>query len=103
MLEVQNVQHNLARIRMRSRIFWAVLLGGILFAAILVPLNYAAAKVVGFMWVILTIAAWMSPMMQHCPSCHKPFYEGWFPSGLIKAHCANCGIHLDEAKKDEQN
>lgn len=100
MLEVQDVQRNLVRIRMRCRLFWAVLLGGFLLAAILVPINYAGAKVMGFMWVILSIATWMSPMMNHCPSCHKPFYEGWFPSGLIAIKCANCDMRLDDRKKE---
>jgi hypothetical protein len=102
MLEVQDVQRNLARIRMRSRLFWAVLVGGFLLAIILVPINYAAAKVVGFMWVILSIATWMSPMMNHCPGCHKPFYERWFPSGVTVIKCANCGISLGEKKRDGQ-
>ncbi len=96
MLEVQDVQRNLARIRMRGRLFWSVLIGGFLLAIILVPTNYAAAKVAGFLWVIVSIATWMSPMMNHCPSCHKPFFEGWFPSGLIVITCANCGIQLDK-------
>ena len=96
MLEVQDVQRNLARIRMRGRLFWAVLLGGFLLAAILIPFNFAAAKVVGFLWVILSIATWMSPMMNHCPSCHKPFFKGWVPSGLTVINCANCGIRLGE-------
>jgi hypothetical protein len=98
MLEVQDVQRNLARIRMRCRLFWAVVVGGVLLATILIPINYAAAKVVGFLWVILSIATWMSPMMNHCPSCHKPFYEGWFPSGLTVTRCANCGVRLDERR-----
>jgi hypothetical protein len=100
MLEVQDVQRNLARIRMRCRLFWAVLVGGLLLAIILVPINYDAAKVVGFLWVILSIATWMSPMMNHCPNCHKPFYGGWFPVGLTVVRCANCGVSLDEKKQE---
>ncbi len=96
MLEVQDVQRNLARIRMRGRLFWTVFVGGFLLATVLVPINYAAAKVVGFLWVILSIATWMSPMMNHCPNCHKPFFEGWVPSALTVINCANCGIKLDE-------
>ena len=96
MLEVQDTQRNLVRIRMRCRLFWAVSVGGFLLAVILIPINYAAAKVVAFMWVILSIATWMSPMMNHCPRCHKPFYEGWFPSGLTVISCANCGVRLGE-------
>lgn len=102
MLEVQDVQRNLARIRMRGRLFWVILVGGLSLAIILGPINYAAAKVVGFLWVILSIATWMSPMMNHCPSCHKPFYAGWFPSGLTATKCANCGISLDKKQSEGQ-
>lgn len=102
MLEVQNVQHNLARIRMRCRLFWATLVGGFLLAIVLIPINYAAAKVVGFVWVILSIATWMSPMMNHCPSCYKAIYEGWFPTGLIVIKCENCGVNLGETQREEQ-
>lgn len=100
MLEVQDVQRNLARIRMRGRLFWAVFIGGLSLTIILCLINTAAAKVVGFMWVILSIATWMSPMMNHCPGCHKPFYEGWFPSGLTAIQCPHCGIGIDQKQRE---
>ena len=102
MFEVQDVQRNLMRIRMRCRLFWGVLTGGLLLAIILLPINYPAAKVVAFLWVILSIATWMSPMMHHCPQCHKPFYEGWFPTGLTVTKCENCGVSLGETQRNEQ-
>ncbi len=100
MLEVQSVQRNLVRIRIRCRRFWGVVMGGLLLAIILFPLHYALAKIVAFLWIILSIASWMSPMMSHCPSCYKPFYHGWFPTGLTVITCANCGISLVEAQRD---
>lgn len=96
MSDLQSVQRDLERIRQRGRLFWVVLVGGLLLAILLVPINYSAGKVVGLMWVILSIATWMSPMMNHCPSCHKPFYEGWFPSGWTLTKCASCGLSFDE-------
>ena len=95
-LEVQDIQRNLKRIRMRCRLFWVVVTGGLLLAITLFPINYAAAKVVALMWIILSIATWMSPMMAHCPSCHKPFYEGWFPVGLTMIKCEHCSVSLVE-------
>ena len=62
MTDVHSVKRDLKRIRMRCRLFFAVLTGGLLLAILLAPINYAAAKVVGLMWFILSIAAWMSPM-----------------------------------------
>lgn len=94
MFEVQDIQRHLVRIRMRCRLFWMVMCGGFLLTIILLPINYAAARVVALIWMILGIATWMSPMMAHCPSCHKPFYEGWFPVGLTVTKCEHCGVSL---------
>lgn len=102
MLEVQDIQRNLVRIRMRCRLFWMVMIGGLLLAIIFLPTIYAAAKIVTFMWIILGIATWMSPMMAHCPSCHKPFYEGLFPVGLTVIKCEHCGVSLDETQMEGQ-
>lgn len=101
-MEVQDVQRNIARIRMRCRLFWGVVIGGLLLVIILLPLNYAIAKIVAFLWIILSIASWMSPMMNHCPSCYKPFYQRWFPTGLIVITCDNCGVSLGETQGEVQ-
>ncbi|MDH4154818.1 MAG: hypothetical protein OEV01_13610 [Nitrospira sp.] len=87
---------------MRCRLFWVVVIGGLLIALMLSPINYAVAKVVALMWIILSIATWMSPMMAHCPSCHKPFYEGWFPVGLTVIKCEHCGVSLAETQVEGQ-
>jgi len=92
----QIVQRDLIRIRLRCRLFWVVLVGGVFLAIVLVPINYSAAKVVGLMWVILSIATWMSPMMSTCPGCHRSFHEGSFPSVWTLTKCASCGLSLDE-------
>lgn len=81
---------------MRCRLFWVVVSGGLLLTITLFHISYAAAKVVALMWIILSIATWMSPMMAHCPSCHKPFYEGWFPVGLTMIKCEHCSVSLVE-------
>jgi hypothetical protein len=102
-MEIMNgVQRELRKIRMRCRVFWIVLLGGIPLALLLAPINYGAAKVIGLMWVILSIATWMSPMMSICPSCHKSFHMGKFPSRWFLDQCGNCGIKLlSEREKNE--
>jgi hypothetical protein len=97
-----SVQGDLIKIRIRCRLFWVTLCGGLLSAIILIPINYAAAKVAGLMWVILSVATWMSPMMSSCPNCHQPFHGKWFPSGWRLAKCAKCGISLDEMDDKEK-
>ena len=101
MLEVQNVERNLARIRLRCRLFWMVFVGGFFLSLVLGLIDYPTAKVVGLMWVIFSIATWMSPMMTHCPRCYKPFYKGWFPAGLSSIQCTHCGISLGTMKKQD--
>jgi hypothetical protein len=100
MADIQNAQRNLTKIRMRCRLFWITLCGGLPLAVLLVPISFGAAKAVGLMWVILSIATWMSPMMSICPICHKPFHKGALPSGWNLRQCANCGLSLDEGKQE---
>lgn len=100
MADINSFQRDLMKIRMRCRLFWITLCGGLLLALLLIPINYSAAKVVGLMWVILSIATWMSPMMSVCPSCHKPFHQGSFPSAWTLRKCANCGLSLNEGKRE---
>lgn len=96
MSDSPSFQGDLLKIRIRCRLFWVTLCGGLLSAIVLIPINYAAAKVVGLMWVILSIATWMSPMMSICPNCHKSFHGGSFPSGWRLGKCSSCGVSLDE-------
>ena len=60
MAEIDSIQHELIRIKRRCRVFWIILCGGPLLAVLLVPISQGAAKAVGLMWAILSIATWMS-------------------------------------------
>ncbi|MDH4186035.1 MAG: hypothetical protein OEV08_03470 [Nitrospira sp.] len=88
------IQRELRRIRTRSRAFWVTICGGLLLTIFLIPINQGAANAAGLIWVILSIATWMSPMMAICPHCHKNFHERTFPSWRLNP-CANCGLSLD--------
>ena len=95
MAEIHAIQRDLKKIRLRARLHWITLCGGLVSALLLIPVSIAAAKVAGLVWVILSIATWMSPMMSVCPSCHKSFFKGPFPSVWALSKCANCGMGLD--------
>jgi hypothetical protein len=100
MADIDGIQRDLIKIRMRCRLFWIILCGGLLLTVLLVPISQGAAKAVGLMWVILSIATWMSPMMSICPRCHKNFHERAFPSRWTLNQCASCGLSLDEGKRE---
>ena len=100
MADIDGTQRELIRIRMRCRVFWITLCGGLLLAVVLVPISLAAARAAGLIWVILSIATWMSPMMSICPRCHKNFHERAFPSGWTLSQCASCGLGFDEGKRE---
>ena len=100
MADIDSIQRELIKIKMRCRVFWITLCGGPLLAVLLVPISQGAAKAVGLIWAILNIATWMSPMMCTCPRCHKNFHQRAFPSGWTLSPCASCGLSLDEEKRE---
>ena len=97
---IDGIKSELMRIRVRCRVFWITLCGGLILAVVLVPISQGAAKAVGLLWVILSIATWMSPKLSICPRCHKNFHERVFPSGWTLSQCASCGLGLDEGKRE---
>jgi len=100
MSDIEIIQDELIRIRRRCRVSWITLCGGLLLAVVLVPINNGAAKAVGLAWVILSIATRMSAMMCACPRCHKNFFERAFSHGWTRDRCANCGLSLEEGKRE---
>lgn len=99
MSNVNDIPLNLIKIRRRAVAFWATAGGAILLAACLFLLEQtAAAKVVVFAGVILSIATWMSAMMSLCPGCRASFHEGYAPRAWPRFGCAHCGLGLDAAK-----
>ena len=85
MTDIDGIQHKLKSIRMRCRVFWITLCGGLLLAVVLIPISQGAGQRVGLIWVILSIATWMSSMMSICLGCQKDFRARAADSALTSA------------------